>query len=198
SDFPDTRVSSLVVMGQGEPFLNYDNTLTALRIANSVDALNIGARHITISTCGIIPGIDRLATEPEQFTLAISLHAASQAVRDDLMPAMSSYPLSELKTAIKGYNETTNRRVTLEYLMIDKINDTRADLAALQAFAKGIHCHINLLPMNSVEDSPYRPSSHAAMKYWMNALNTAGIETTTRQSRGSDIAGACGQLKNSL
>lgn len=198
ADFPQTRVSSLVAMGQGEPFLNYDNTLSALRIANSADAFNIGARHITISTCGIISGIEYLTAEPEQFTLAVSLHSGYQPVRDDLMPTMASTPLSDLKTSLKAYNDLTNRRVTLEYLMIDGINDTRQALASLQSFCKGIHCHINLLPMNAVDESPYRPSTHAAMNYWMTALNAAGIETTTRQSRGSDIAGACGQLKNSL
>ena len=198
ADFPHTRVSNLVAMGQGEPFLNYDNTLSALRIANAADALNIGARHITVSTCGIIQGIDRLAQEPEQFTLAISLHSAVQATRDILMPSMAPITLPALKESLRGYCAATNRRVTLEYLMIDGVNDTKAALAALQAFCRDLLCHINLLPMNAVDGTPLRPSSHAAMNYWMTALNAQGIETTTRQSRGSDIAGACGQLKNSL
>ena len=125
------RVSNVVAMGQGEPFLNYDNTLAALRILNHASFLKIGARRITVSTCGIIPGIDRFANEPEQFTLAVSLHAARQSVRDVLMPQMTNQPLSRLRKALQQYLEKTDRRITLEYLLIDGINDGEEDLAAL-------------------------------------------------------------------
>lgn len=192
------RTSSLVAMGQGEPFLNYDNVIEALRIANSPESLNIGARHITISTCGIVQGINRLAQEPEQFTLAVSLHSADQRLRDELMPAMANTPLPELKQALVEYREKTNRRVTFEYLMVKDLNDTQEALKKLISFCSGMLCHINLLPINKVAGSPYQPSSSSLMRAWVETLENHGIETTIRKSRGSDIAGACGQLKNSL
>lgn len=192
-----TRVTNIVGMGQGEPFLNYDNTLSALRILNSPQGVSIGARHITISTCGIFSGIKKLATEPEQFTLAISLHAARQEVRNTLMPKMASYPLDQLHSVISAYLNKTNRRVTFEYIMIEGINDTAADREALASFCSDLLCHINLIPINSIENSPYHPSSSKTMHQWIKELQKRGVETTIRDSRGSDIAGACGQLKNS-
>lgn len=192
------RVSSLVAMGQGEPFLNYESTIAALRVANSPLSLNIGARHITISTCGIVRGILKLSEEPEQFTLAVSLHSAEQKVRDRLMPAMAQTPLSGLKDALLEYREKTNRRVTFEYIMIKGVNDTDRALEHLLSFCKGMLCHVNLLPMNKVSGSPYQPSDERTMRLWVASLEQRGIETTVRNSRGSDIAGACGQLKNSL
>lgn len=197
NDF-QTRVSSVVVMGQGEPFQNYENVMKALRILNSAESFNIGARHITLSTCGLITGINKLAREPEQFTLAISLHSAIQKKRDKLMPRVMSQKLGMLKQALIDYVEATNRRVSLEYLLIAKVNDSAEDLDALIDFTKGLHCHVNLLPMNSITGSSYKPSSDSTAKYWMNALSRNGTETTIRISRGSDICGACGQLKNSL
>lgn len=194
----DMKTSSVVAMGQGEPFLNYENTIEALRIANSPDSLNIGARHITISTCGIIQGIQRLSDEPEQFTLAISLHSAQQAVRDALMPSLAHIPLRQLKRSLLDYREKTNRRVSFEYLMIKDLNDTDEALKALLSFCKGMLCHVNLLPLNKTAGNPFQPSAAATMKHWVSALSQHGIETTVRNSRGSDIAGACGQLKNSL
>lgn len=193
-----TRVTNLVAMGQGEPFLNYDNTLDALRILNDPKGIAIGARKITVSTCGILPGIERFSKEPEQFTLAISLHSARQEVRDVLMPRVARYPLIELKKALSAYFENTNRRVTLEYLMIDGINDSEKDLKALEEFSRGLLCHINLLPMNAVFGSPYQPSSQQTVKKWVSHLESRHIETTLRTSRGSDIEGACGQLKHAL
>ena len=192
------RVSNIVVMGQGEPFLNYDATLQALRALNSSDNLNIGARKITISTSGILNGIEKLSREPEQFTLAISLHSANQTVRDGLMPKVSNQPLSLLKEALMTYSSRTKRRVTLEYLLIRDINDSENDLQDLLEFCKGLFCHINILPMNQIPRSPYGPSSSKTVQWWLNSLNNAGIEATLRHSRGQDIAGACGQLKNSF
>lgn len=190
------RVSNVVAMGQGEPFLNYENLLAALRIMNSADALDIGARHITVSTCGITNGIESFGREPEQFTLAISLHAARQEVRDRIMPRCIGTPLPQLKHAIAGYYEAAGRRTSLEYLMIKGINDSPADLKALISFCKELHVHINLLPMNAVDGAALQPSSVQTMNVWMGKLERAGIETTIRTSRGSDIDGACGQLKN--
>lgn len=192
-----TRVTNVVGMGQGEPFLNYDNTLSALHILNSPKGVSIGARHITISTCGIFSGIEKFATEPEQFTLAISLHAARQEVRNALMPKMASYPLDRLQRVIASYLDKTNRRVTFEYIMIEGMNDTTADREALASFCGDLLCHVNLIPINSIEDSPYHPSSSKTISLWVKELQRRGIETTVRNSRGNDIAGACGQLKNS-
>lgn len=194
----DTRVSNVVVMGQGEPFLNYDEVLSALRMINSADDLHIGARHITISTCGIIPGIERLSDEPEQFTLAISLHSAVQATRDDLMPKVSHQPLPQLKTALKDYIRKTGRRVSLEYLLIENINDSEEQLLALLDLCRGLLCHVNLLPMNPVEGAPFQPAAEKTVRHWTRALEAEGVEVSLRKSRGSDIDGACGQLKNRI
>lgn len=192
------RVSNVVAMGQGEPFLNFDETMRALRIMNSPDDLNIGARHITVSTCGILSGIEQMSTIREQFTLAISLHAARQRVRDSLMPHLANQPLDELKGALLDYVDRTNRRVTLEYILLDDVNDSDEDLEALIDFSQGLLCHINLLPYNTVPGSLFRPTKKERLHRWQNALSESGTETTIRQSRGSDIAGACGQLKNTI
>lgn len=191
-----TRVSNVVAMGQGEPFLNYDELMKALRILNNQDGLRIGARHITVSTCGILDGIERFSHEPEQFTLAISLHSAVQATRDVIMPRVAKQPLKELKKSLSRYIERTNRRITFEYLLIKNVNDQESDLDALLEFSDGLLCHVNLLPMNQVDDSPYQPSLQKTVEHWMRTLSSHGIEATLRTSRGSDIAGACGQLKN--
>lgn len=194
----EARVSNVVVMGQGEPFLNYDEVLSALRMVNSTDDLHIGARHITISTCGIISGIERLSDEPEQFTLAISLHSAVQSTRDELMPKVSQQPLPLLKTALKNYTQKTGRRVSLEYLLIKNVNDSEEQLLALLDLCRGLLCHINLLPMNPVEGAPFQPAAEKTVRHWMRTLEAEGVEISMRKSRGSDIDGACGQLKNRI
>ena len=192
----DARVSNLVGMGQGEPFLNYENVLAALRILNGPDGLNIGARHIAVSTCGIFPGISRFGEEPEQFTLAISLHSAIQETRDRIMPKVKKQPLKDLKKVIKDYQANSGRRVTFEYLMADTFNDDEEHLKALVSFCKGMLCHVNLIPLNKVDGSPLQPSKHARVRRFLDELNANGVEATLRESRGSDISGACGQLKN--
>lgn len=188
------RISNIVVMGQGEPFLNYDELLKALRRFNTDEGFHIGARHITVSTCGITEGIRRFAQEPEQFTLAISLHSAVQSKRDILMPSLSNQPLSKLKSALLFYSEEKNRRITLEYLMIDGFNDSEEDLLNLIAFCKGLYCHINLIPLNATS-TDLRPSPNQVIQSWLKEIGKAGISATIRNSKGSDIAGACGQLK---
>ena len=190
------RVTNIVGMGQGEPFLNYDNVIAALRICNDPKSLGIGARHISVSTCGIIPGIDRFSNEPEQFTLAVSLHAASQTVRDSLMPKVSSFSLDNLKSALRRYIRKTKRRVTLEYLMIKGVNDSSEDLAKVKSFCSGLLCHVNLIPVNPVPGVPFKPSPQRTMNEWVSELQKSGTETTIRDSRGADVHGACGQLKN--
>lgn len=190
------RVSNVVGMGQGEPFLNYDNTLAALRILNDPKGIAIGARHISISTCGIIPGIKRFSEEPEQFTLAISLHSAVQHTRNKLMPKVACFPLDDLKNALLHYIRCTNRRVTLEYIMIKGVNDSRDDLVCVHEFCHNLLCHVNIIPINTVSGSGFQPSDASTIQYWTHSLQSAGIETTVRSSRGADIDGACGQLKN--
>ncbi len=190
------RVSNIVVMGQGEPFLNYDNTIEALRICNNSTLLNIGARKITISTCGILQGIEKLSSEPEQFTLAVSLHSAIQKTRDDIMPGVKTYPLPALKDAVAKYIEATNRRVTFEYALMRGVNDDKADFEALLSFCRGLLCHVNIIPLNEIEGSKYHPTTAAELSTWCDKLNEAGTEASIRNSRGSDIAGACGQLAN--
>ncbi len=192
------RVTNIVGMGQGEPFLNYDNTMAALRILNNKKGLEIGARHISVSTCGILPGIKRFSEEPEQFTLAVSLHAARQGVRDLLMSNVARFKLGNLKSALQEYIAKTNRRVTLEYIMIDGVNDADEDLKALQKFCANLLCHVNLIPINAIEGSVFQPSEPETINRWLNAIQKKGTEATLRDSRGSDIDGACGQLKNTF
>lgn len=191
------RVSNAVAMGQGEPFLNYDETLAALRKLNDPEGLGIGARHMTLSSCGLIDGIQKLSAEPEQFTLAISLHAADQMTRDALMPSLKSQPLERLKDALMDYVEATNRRVTLEYLLIEGVNDADEDMEALAFFCRGLHCHVNLLPMNRIDGFSFQGSSAQRIEECRELLERNHVGTTVRSSRGADIAGACGQLKNS-
>ena len=191
------RVSNIVAMGQGEPFLNYDNVLEALRLMNSPDGLEIGARHISLSTCGILPGINRFSQEREQFTLAVSLHSAIQETRDELMPGCVKVKLPELKRALLDYQREASRRITLEYLMVDGKTDTDASFKALVDFCHGMQAHVNLLKINHIDGSPLEPTPAKRLEWFQSNLEHAGIETTIRDSRGADIDGACGQLKNS-
>lgn len=192
------RVTNVVAMGQGEPFANFDAVRAALEIMNDPKGLGIAARQITVSTCGILSGIRRFADIPEQFTLAVSLHAADQPTRDELMPSMAHQPLDALRQALVTYTAKTNRRVTLEYIMLAGQNDSDEHLEALIGFAHGLLCHVNLIPLNPVEGSPLRPSDSATMGRWVRSLEKSGIAATVRHSKGSDISGACGQLKNTF
>ena len=193
------RVTNIVCMGQGEPFANYNATIAAMRLANDPRLTGIGARHITISTCGITSGIRRLAAEPEQFTLAVSLHSAIQETRDALMPGARSWPLDSLRTALTDYATATRRRPSLEYALIDGRNDDDAHLEALCAWCSGMLCHVNLITLNPLDGDatagaePMRPSPH--LEKFRRTLESRGIETSVRTSRGSDIAAACGQLR---
>lgn len=189
------RVTSVVFMGQGEPFANFDATIDALRALNDPDGLAIGARHLTVSTCGVIPGIRRFAELPEQFTLAISLHSAVQGTRNQLMPGVKKYTLPRLHEAIQLYVEKTGRRPTYEFAMIDGINDTNPEMQALIDFCAGTLCHVNLIQLNNIPDSPFRPSPIEKVETLQRRLTMHGVETTIRNSRGSDIDAACGQLK---
>jgi 23S rRNA (adenine2503-C2)-methyltransferase len=194
----DTRASNAVAMGQGEPFANYSATLGGLRLINSEDGLGIGARHITVSTCGLIPGIERLSREPEQFTLAVSLHSAIQETRDELMPGVGDMPLAELRVALDDYAAATGRRFSLEYALIHGVNDTQAEMQALAEFATGLLCHVNLIPANPVHGSALSRSQRERVRAFARTLAAAGIAVSVREERGADIDAACGQLKQRL
>lgn len=189
-----SRPTNAVAMGQGEPFLNYDYVIGALRFINAKEGLNIGARHLTVSTSGILPQIRRFSQEPEQFTLAVSLHSANQDTRNALMPGVRQYSLDRLSDSLRSYNDMTGRRISLEYAMIDGVNDTMPELNALQKFCKKLMCHVNLIPINSVPGSRFSPSPYEQIELFQSRLQQAGIECTIRNSRGSDIDSACGQL----
>ncbi len=189
------RVTNAVAMGQGEPFANYDATLGALRFMNADDGLGIGARHLTVSTCGLISGIDRFAEEPEQFTLAVSLHSAVQATRDRLMPGVRALGLSQLRTALIDYAEKTGRRPSLEYALIDGVNDSPAELGALVGFCRGMLVHVNLIPVNPVTETGFARSPTERLVAFERGLSDAGIEVSIRAERGADIDAACGQLR---
>lgn len=189
------RVTSVVFMGQGEPFANFDATVEALRMLNDPNGLNIGARHLTVSTSGVIPGIRKFAELPEQFTLAISLHSAIPATRNQLMPGVKRYTLLRLHEAIQEYVENTGRRPTYEYAMIDGVNDTNPEMDALVDFCAGTLCHINLIQLNDIPSSPLKPSPIEKLESLQRRLTANGVETTIRNSRGSDIDAACGQLR---
>ena len=186
-------LTNVVFMGQGEPLLNLDNVLKALEIFN--DDFQIGARRITISTSGIIPGIKKLAELDLQSTLAISLHAPTHKLRAELMPIENKYPLDELKKALLEYIEKTGRRITIEYILIHGFNDTPAAAKELAYFLKDIKCNINLIPYNSVIENDYKkPSGNDIMKF-KYLLEHSGKKVTVRLERGADIDAACGQLR---
>ena len=192
------RVTSVVLMGQGEPFLNYDATLAALRRLNAPDGAGIGARHLTVSTCGVIPQIMRFANEPEQFTLAVSLHSAVQRTRNTLMPGVRKYSLVNLYSAMGEYVNKTGRRPTYEYALIGGVNDTESELQALCDFCEGTLAHVNLIQLNEVEGSKLVPSTQARAEDFVRRLGRVGVEATIRNSRGADIDAACGQLKQHM
>ena len=198
SDF-ERRVTNVVAMGQGEPFANYDASIEALRRINAELGLGIGARHITLSSCGIIGGIERFAREPEQFTLAISLHSAIQETRDTIMPGVKAHPLPRLRQALDEYGQLTGRRPSLEYALMAGVNDSDEHLRSLVDFCSGILCHVNLIPLNPIKRDPQADQSYlmepsARMPEFLRGLEQAGIQVSLRNSRGSDIDGACGQL----
>lgn len=189
------RVSNIVVMGTGEPLDNYDNFVRFISMISAPEGLNISQRNITASTCGIVPGILRLAEEGFQITLALSLHAGTQEKRKSLMPVANRYELSEVLAACDTYFEKTGRRITFEYSLVKDVNDTDQDAADLIRIAGHRNCHINLIPVNPVRERSYvRPSRQNALKF-QNKLEKNGINVTIRRERGSDIDGACGQLR---
>lgn len=189
------RVSHVVVMGTGEPFDNYDNVLDFIRIINNPKALEIGARHISVSTCGLIPGIERYAKEGLQTNLAISLHAPNDKLRNQIMPISKAYPIDKLMAAVKNYEKETNRRVTYEYILIKNFNDTLECAEELVKLIKGSLGFINLIPLNPIDELPYERSSDKSIHEFMSYLLKNGIRTTVRKEFGQDIDASCGQLR---
>lgn len=191
------RISNIVLMGSGEPLDNYDNVMEFLNSVNAECGLNIGQRHITLSTCGIVPKIIELADKNMQITLAISLHAPSDELRKTMMPVAHKYSIDEVIKACKYYISKTNRRITFEYALVNGVNDTRECGFQLIQLLKGILCHVNLIPVNEVKEREFKKSSSNNVKDFYEMLSSHGIETTIRREMGSDINAACGQLRRS-
>ncbi|KGM96077.1 ribosomal RNA large subunit methyltransferase N [Clostridium novyi A str. 4552] len=189
------RISNVVLMGSGEPLDNYDNVLKFLKLINDDDTLKIGQRHITLSTCGIVPKIKELADEKMQITLAISLHAPNNEIRKSMMPIANKYTLDELLEVCRYYYRTTNRRITFEYALVKGVNDSRENAEELIKKLKGMLCHINLIPVNEIKENNYERSKSKDIEDFKETLIKYGIETTIRREMGSDINGACGQLR---
>lgn len=191
----DQRISHVVVMGTGEPFDNYDNVMDFVRIINNPHGLAIGARHITISTCGLINGINKYSEEGIQTNLAISLHAPNDEIRDELMPINKVHPMDDLREAVSNYIDKTNRRVTFEYILLKDINDDIIYARQLAHYLRGLNAYVNLIPYNSVDEHGYQPSSKEQAEIFKSELLRLHINVTMRKEHGRDIDGACGQLR---
>ena len=189
------RISNVVLMGIGEPLDNYENVVNAIRLINHPKGLNIGARHISISTSGLIPKIYQLAEENIQCTLSISLHATDNQKRSSMMPVNNTYPIEELLQACKDYIAKTNRRISFEYALAKDSNDNLEDAKELVKLLKGMLCHVNLIPINKIENGKFDKSSNENIMKFRDYLNDHGIVATIRRELGSDIDAACGQLR---
>ena len=188
-------ISHIVLMGIGEPLDNFDNVMRFLELVNSPEGMNISMRHISLSTCGLVPKIDELAKRKLQLTLSVSLHAPNDAIRDTIMPVNRAYPSEALLDACRRYYQATSRRISFEYAMIDGVNDSVENAKELIRRLKGLPAHFNLIPLNHVEESPLKPSSRAAVAAFQKALEDAGIPATVRRTLGGDIDASCGQLR---
>ena len=188
-------ISHIVLMGIGEPLDNFDNVMRFLELVNSPEGMNISMRHISLSTCGLVPKIEELAKRKLQLTLSISLHAPNDAVRDTIMTVNRAYPSQTLIDACRRYYEATSRRISFEYAMIDGVNDSEENARELLRRMKGLPCHFNLIPLNHVEESPLKPSSRAAVARFQKILEDGGIPATVRRTLGGDIDASCGQLR---
>lgn len=189
------RVSHVVVMGTGEPLDNYDNLLKFLELLTDENGLHISQRNITVSTCGIVPNMRRLAEEKLQITLAVSLHASSQQKRLELMPVANKYEIHELLAACREYFAKTGRRITFEYSLVGGVNDSAEEALQLASLIKNMNCHVNLIPVNPIEERDYVQSGKQAVTEFKDKLEKYGITVTVRREMGRDIDGACGQLR---
>jgi 23S rRNA (adenine2503-C2)-methyltransferase len=189
------RLTNVVFMGMGEPLANYEATWQAIETLTHDEGFNLGARRITISTVGLVPGIRRLAEEGKQIGLAVSLHAPTDELRDKLVPVNRRYPLTQLMAACRHYVERTGRRISFEYALISGINDSPEQARRLARLVDGLLCHVNLIPLNPVPESPYRPSSQDRILSFQAELNRSKVSNTLRVERGADIRAGCGQLR---
>ncbi|MDD4689648.1 MAG: 23S rRNA (adenine(2503)-C(2))-methyltransferase RlmN [Eubacteriales bacterium] len=189
------RISNIVLMGIGEPLDNYDNVLAFLHNVNEPMGLNIGYRHISLSTCGLINEIDRLADEELPITLSVSLHAPTNEIRDKIMPVNKKYPVEQLIAACKRYIKKTGRRISFEYILIDGVNDTPQAAQSLGDLLKGMLCHVNLIPANEVEETGMKRTPPHVVKVFQKKLEDKGLTVTVRRELGSDIKASCGQLR---
>ncbi len=190
------RISSVVIMGIGEPLDNYDNVMDFIKVINDPKGIAIGARHITLSTCGIIPKIKQLSQEKLQINLAISLHAPNTQLRDKIMPVNKVYNLGKLITTIREYIEATNRRVTIEYVMLNNVNDNESHALELAALLKGMNVYVNLIPYNETNHLEFKKSSKQKIMKFYDTLKKRGINVTIRKEFGGKIDAACGQLRS--
>ena len=188
-------VSHIVLMGIGEPLDNFENVMRFLELVNSPEGMNISMRHISLSTCGIVPKIRELAEKKLQLTLSVSLHAPSDEVRNTIMPVNKAYDSEELLQACRDYYRITGRRISFEYAMIDGVNDREEDARLLLKRLRGLPAHMNLIPLNHVEESPLKPSSRKAVQRFQQILEEGGIPATVRRTLGGDIDASCGQLR---
>ena len=189
------KISRIVVMGTGEPFDNYDQISRFIHILHEKDGRNMSSRNITVSTCGLVPGIQKFSEEFPQVNLAVSLHAPLSDLRDELMPVNHSYPLEELIPACRAYTEKTGRRITFEYALIRGKNDTDAMIGKLIHLLRGMLCHVNLIPLNEVSETGLLTSGRKRAEEIQKRLEDSGIPATVRRQLGADIDGACGQLR---
>ena len=192
------RVSNIVIMGSGEPMDNYDNVVRFIRLISHDQGLNISQRNITVFTCGIVPGIRRLAKEGLSVTLALSLHAPNDEVRKTLMPIANKYRIQEILDACQEYFEETGRRLTFEYSLVSGVNDNLEEARALASLLKGMHGHVNLIPVNPIQERDYVQSDRRAIEAFQHYLESQKIAVTVRREMGRDINGACGQLRKSF
>ena len=188
-------ISHIVLMGIGEPLDNFDNVMRFLELVNSEEGMNISMRHISLSTCGLVPKIDELAQKKLQISLAISLHGPNDEIRNKIMPVNKAYPIDELLSACRRYYEITSRRIHFEYAMIDGVNDSEENARELLRRLKGLGAHVNMIPLNHVEESPLKPSSKAAVARFQKILEDGGVTATVRRTLGGDIDASCGQLR---
>lgn len=191
------RISNVVLMGSGEPLDNYNNVIKFLELVNAEYGLNIGQRHITLSTCGIVPKIIELADLDLSITLAISLHAFSDEKRKTIMPIANKYSIAEILEACKYYMNKTGRRITYEYSLVSEVNDSKEDAKSLAALLKKMNCHVNLIPVNEIKENTLKRPSKKTIEDFENILKDYGIEVTVRREMGTDINAACGQLRRS-
>lgn len=193
-----TQVTNIVLMGMGEPLHNYKNVWAALRRLTAPDSFGLGARNITLSTVGLVPMIDRLAEEELQIGLAVSLHAANDELRSQLVPVNKAYPIDEVLAAVRRYIAKTGRRVTFEYALMRKINDSPAIASELAEKLRELLCHVNVIPLNPIPDSPYQPTSDVDTERFVEILRQAGVPATVRLRRGIEINAGCGQLRRAV